>query len=107
MHSGSELDLPIVKDGRRIGVEVTRADTPALTRPMQVAIHDLKLHQLQVIYPGLRTYRLADNVIANLFLTPKPLKNFCSKKLNLREKVGGSMEIHFVTHAWHYIPSHS
>ena len=63
VHSGSELDLLMMRGGRRIGVEVKRADAPVLTRSMQIARQDLKLDELWVIYPGTRTYQLADNVI--------------------------------------------
>jgi predicted AAA+ superfamily ATPase len=63
VHSGSELDLLMLRDGRRIGVEIKRADAPVLTRSMQIARQDLKLDELWVIYPGARTYQLADNVI--------------------------------------------
>lgn len=69
VHSGSEVDLLMIKNGRRIGVEVKRADAPALTRSMQIAIHDLKLDELWVIYPGARTYALSDRV------TVKPLQS--------------------------------
>lgn len=64
VHGGSELDLLMIKNGRRIGVEVKRADAPVLTRSMQIAQADLQLHELRVIYPGPRTYALADNVTA-------------------------------------------
>jgi hypothetical protein len=69
VHSGSEVDLLMVKNGRRIAVEVKRADAPALTRSMQIARHDLKLDELWVIYPGTRTYALSD------FVTAKPLQS--------------------------------
>lgn len=64
VHAGSELDLLMVRNGRRIGVEVKRADAPTLTRSMQIAMGDLKLDELRVIYPGTRTYRLAEGVTA-------------------------------------------
>jgi predicted AAA+ superfamily ATPase len=63
VHSGGELDLLMVKNGRRIGVEVKRSDAPTLTRSMQTVKADLKLDELRVIYPGPRTYSLADGVI--------------------------------------------
>jgi predicted AAA+ superfamily ATPase len=63
VHSGAELDLLMVRDGRRIGVEVKRADAPTLTRSMQTARVDLKLDELWVIYPGTRTFDLADGVV--------------------------------------------
>lgn len=64
VHSGAELDLMMVKSGRRIGVEVKRADAPTLTRSMQTARVDLELDELWIIYPGTRTIQLDDGVVA-------------------------------------------
>lgn len=64
VHSGAELDLMMVKSGRRIGVEVKRADAPTLTRSMQTARVDLELDELWIIYPGSRTFQLDDGVVA-------------------------------------------
>jgi predicted AAA+ superfamily ATPase len=66
-HSGAELDLLLIKDGRRRGVEFKRADAPKLTASMKTAIQDLKLEQLTVLYPGMQTYSLADNVLVTPF----------------------------------------
>ncbi len=61
-HAGAELDLLMFKDGRRIGVEFKRADAPALTPSMRIALSDLALDALYVVYPGTRRYALAQNV---------------------------------------------
>ncbi len=61
-HNGAELDLFLFKDGRRIGVECKRADAPVLTTSMRVALTDLKLDRLYVLYPGDKTYSLAKKV---------------------------------------------
>ena len=61
-HQGAELDLLLFKDGRRIGVEIKRMDAPRLTLSMKIALTDLKLERLFVVYPGERRYALADNV---------------------------------------------
>lgn len=58
VHSGSELDLLLLKNGRRLGIEFKRADAPAVTRGMRIALQDLALDELQVIYPGERSYEL-------------------------------------------------
>lgn len=63
VHSGAELDLLMVRGGRRIGVEVKRADAPTLTRSMQTAREDLKLDELWIIYPGTRTFDLDEGVV--------------------------------------------
>ncbi len=59
---GAELDLFLEHDGRRIGVEFKCADAPEITKSMRIALEDLKLDQLLVVYPGDRTYPLDKNV---------------------------------------------
>jgi predicted AAA+ superfamily ATPase len=61
-HQGAELDLLLLRRGRRIGVECKRMDAPTLTRSMRIALADLKLDRLIVVYPGPRRYRLAECV---------------------------------------------
>lgn len=61
-HTGAELDLLMLKYGRRIGVEFKRSDAPTLTPSMRIALADLKLDRLLVIYPGTRRYSLTDRV---------------------------------------------
>lgn len=61
-HGGAELDLLLFKNGRRIGVECKRTDAPVLTPSMRIALTDLKLDQLIVVYPGEKRYPLARNV---------------------------------------------
>lgn len=61
-HQGAELDLLMFKDQQRIGVEFKRSDAPGLTPSMRVALNDLKLDRLYVVYPGSRRYALALNV---------------------------------------------
>jgi uncharacterized protein len=63
-HGGAELDLLMVKDGRRVGVEFKRTDAPRLTPSMRTALQDLRLEALYVVYPGERRYALADKVEA-------------------------------------------
>ena len=61
-HNGAELDLLLFKDGKRFGVECKRVDVPRLTPAMRVALADLRLDDLIVIYPGDRAYPLAERV---------------------------------------------
>ena len=58
-HQGAELDLLLLKGGRRLGVEIKRMDAPKLTASMRIALADLKLDQLTVVYPGTKVYDLA------------------------------------------------
>ena len=61
-HQGAELDLLLFRRGRRVGVECKRMDAPKLTPSMRVAMSDLKLDRLVVVYPGTTNYALAANV---------------------------------------------
>lgn len=61
-HNGAEIDLLLFKKGRRIGVECKRADAPSLTPSMRIALADLRLDELHVVYPGEKRYALAKNV---------------------------------------------
>lgn len=61
-HGGAELDLLAIKDGRRIGVEIKRADAPVLTPSMRIALSDLRLDHLVVLYPGHEAYALNQDV---------------------------------------------
>lgn len=63
-HNGAELDLLLLKDGRRIGVECKRVDGPRLTPSMQIALQDLELDRLLIIYPGPHFYPMADRIQA-------------------------------------------
>jgi predicted AAA+ superfamily ATPase len=61
-HNGAELDLLLVKNGLRIGIECKRSDAPRLTPSMRTSLTDLELDRLVVIYPGIRRYSLAEGV---------------------------------------------
>lgn len=63
-HAGAELDLLMLKDGRRVGVEFKRSDAPTLTPSMRSALADLELDALYVVYPGNRRYHLAERTEA-------------------------------------------
>ena len=63
-HNGAEIDLVLFQRGRRIGIECKRADAPTLTPSMRIALADLKLDKLYVVYPGEQRYALAKNVEA-------------------------------------------
>jgi predicted AAA+ superfamily ATPase len=62
VHSGAELDLFLIHEGRRLGIEFKRQDAPKITRSMRIATEDLALDELWVIYPGQREYVLEDRI---------------------------------------------
>jgi predicted AAA+ superfamily ATPase len=61
-HNGAELDLLLLKQGRRVGIEIRRADSPKVTPSMHIALRDLQLDALYVVYPGERRYHLAERI---------------------------------------------
>ena len=61
-HTGAELDLLLLKGGRRYGVEVKFQDAPRLTPSMRIALSDLRLDRLTVLYPGEVSYPLGRRV---------------------------------------------
>jgi predicted AAA+ superfamily ATPase len=64
IHGQAELDLFVVHRGRRLGFEFKFADAPGLTRSMEIALHDLRLDALTVVYPGDRAYVLGPKISA-------------------------------------------
>lgn len=64
VHAGAEIDLLLVKNGCRIGVECKRVDAPKLTPSVKAALADLELDDLAIVYPGHRRYALSDRVTA-------------------------------------------
>lgn len=60
----AELDLFIFKDGKRLGFEFKYADAPKITKSMQIAITDLKLDHLTIVYPGKQTFPLTEKITA-------------------------------------------
>ena len=63
-HSGAEIDMVLIKNGRMLGVECKRMDAPRLTPSMRTALEDLKLEQIAVVYPGTKRYSLGERVAA-------------------------------------------
>ena len=63
-HSGAELDLFWVHGGRNWGIEFKYKDAPRLTKSMTIAVKDLELEHLWVVYPGKESYKLAPDITA-------------------------------------------
>jgi hypothetical protein len=63
-HQGAELDLMMNCRGKRYGVEFKRMDAPRLTPSMRIALDDLELERIAVVYPGPRRFKLAERVEA-------------------------------------------
>lgn len=63
-HQGAEIDLLLHRRGKLFAVECKRVDAPRMTASMRIALADLGLERIAVVYPGTRRYALADRVEA-------------------------------------------
>lgn len=63
-HAGAELDLLILTGKNRIGFEIKRTTTPAITPSMRVALENLNLQRLYIIHAGDNTFQLSDKIRA-------------------------------------------
>ena len=63
-HQGAEIDLILRRGDRLLGVECKRADAPAMTPSIRIALDDLGLEALAIVYPGARRYRVSERVEA-------------------------------------------
>lgn len=63
-HAGAELDLLVVRGRNRLGFEVKRTTTPAITPSMRTALEDLKLRRIDVVHAGDQTFPLSGEVRA-------------------------------------------
>ena len=62
--NGAELDLLVFKNGKRYGFEFKYGDVPKTTKSMHIALDDLKIQHLYVIYPGKQKIFLDQDITA-------------------------------------------
>jgi len=63
-HGGAELDLLVMRGGKRFGFEFKFQDAPRPTKSMHGVLDDLRLDRLFVVYPGSKSYVLDDRIAA-------------------------------------------
>jgi hypothetical protein len=63
-HQGAEMDLVLRRGDRLLGVECKRADVPRRTRSAAIAMSDLGLDRVAIIYPGSKRYPVSEAVEA-------------------------------------------
>ena len=63
-HQGAEIDLVLRRGERLFGVECKHADAPRMTPSMRIALEDVGLERIAVVYPGDRRYPIADRIEA-------------------------------------------
>jgi len=67
-HAEAEIDLLCtLSGGRRVGFEIKYTDSPKITRSMMICLEDLKLSEINVIYPGKLNFKLSDKINAIAF----------------------------------------
>lgn len=70
----AELDLLIFKNGKRFGFEFKYTDSPKITKSMRIALQDLKLDHLYLIYPGNKSFAMHEKITAYGFMTLQELQ---------------------------------
>jgi hypothetical protein len=63
-HQGAEIDLLLRRGDRLLGIECKRADAPKLSPSIRIALDDLGIERVAVVYPGARRYALGEHVEA-------------------------------------------
>jgi len=76
-HAGLELDLLVMKNGKRFGFEIKYSETPKATRSMHQIIEDLKLDQFFIVYQGKHQLILEDKIQL------LPVNNIISQDFNV------------------------
>ena len=61
-HTGAEVDFFWQAKGKSWAIEFKYMDAPRITKSMRSALSDLELEHLWVVYPGNKTYNLAQNI---------------------------------------------
>ncbi len=60
--SGAELDLLFFSGGQRFGMEFKFNEAPKVTKSMHIALSDLDLRHLWVVYPGINAYPVHEKI---------------------------------------------
>jgi len=61
-HGGAELDLLILHHGKRYGFEIKFNEAPASSKSMRVALDDLGIEHLWVVFPGKTGYPIDHSI---------------------------------------------
>jgi len=61
-HNGAEIDLLYSMKGNNIGIEIKLNEAPKITRSMHIALSELNLEHLWVIYPGKEAYPAHEHI---------------------------------------------
>ncbi len=61
-HNGAEIDLFFIYNGRRYGIEIKFNEAPKVTKSMRIALDDLSLDHLWIVYPGIHIYSVDEKI---------------------------------------------
>jgi len=61
-HTGAEIDLFFLYQGRRYAIEVKFNEAPKVTKSMRAAARDLALDHLWIVYPGVHNYPVDEKI---------------------------------------------
>ena len=79
-HAGAELDLLFFHRGCRYGMEFKFTEAPAMTKSMWIALEDLELEHIWVVYPGEHRFPIDKKVSAYPFRDLPSLSKELSKR---------------------------
>jgi len=63
-HQGAEMDLVLQRGGSLLGAEIKRTDAPRVTPSIRIALEDLGLERVVILYSGTKRFPLAERVEA-------------------------------------------
>ena len=76
-HGGAEIDFFFEQRGRRFAVEIKFNEAPKIPRSMRIALEDLRLDHLWIVYPGEKAYRADEKItvwpLSNISALPNEL----------------------------------
>lgn len=61
-YGDAEIDLLLYQNDKLTGFEFKYVDAPKMTKSMQIALKDLELEHIYVIYPGNKDYKLSEKI---------------------------------------------
>ncbi|MFQ6613840.1 MAG: ATP-binding protein [Fidelibacterota bacterium] len=86
--SGAELDLLFIHGGENIGFEIKYSETVSTTKSMRIAMKDLSLTHLFIIYPGKETFPVDTRISAiSLRHIMEILRKITDHHSSLREEI--------------------
>ena len=78
-HNQAELDLFIISGGKRFGFEFKISEAPRITPSMRIALNDLGLDHLWIVYPGSQRFPVHEKITAVPLTEINSIRNHISK----------------------------